>query len=41
MVEAKAADLTVTRPDAFVPDTPIGITWPGTAAVRLDWRGPQ
>lgn len=41
MIEGDAAGLTVTRPDTFVPDTPLGITWPGSAAVRLDWRGPQ
>lgn len=40
-LEADAASLSVTRPGTFVPDTPLGITWPGTAAVRLDWRGPQ
>jgi fatty-acid desaturase len=33
--------LTVTRPSAFVPDTPLGVTWPGTEAVRIDWRGRQ
>lgn len=32
---------TVTRPAAFVPDTPLGVTWPGTKAVRIDWRGRQ
>lgn len=33
--------LVVTRPRDFVPDTPLGITWPGTQAVRIDWRGRQ
>jgi hypothetical protein len=31
----------IERPATFRPDTPIGITWPGAASVRLVWLGEQ
>ena len=40
-ITSTAGALTVTRPPAFEPETPVGVTWPGTAAVRIDWRGRQ
>jgi hypothetical protein len=40
-IKSTLNSLTVTRPSAFVPDTPLGVTWPGTEAVRIDWRGRQ
>ncbi|MFY9343280.1 MAG: hypothetical protein WAT39_12360 [Planctomycetota bacterium] len=30
---------TIERPDGFLVDTPLGITWPGPASVRIDWLG--
>lgn len=40
-ITSTSGTFTVTRPSAFVPDTPLGVTWPGTKAVRIDWRGRQ
>ena len=31
----------VTRAPGFVPNVPIGVTWPGTPKVRIQWRGRQ
>lgn len=40
-ITSTSGAFTVTRPPAFVPDTPLGVTWPGTKAVRIAWRGRQ
>lgn len=40
-ISSTLPSFTVTRPPEFVPDTPLGVTWPGTKAVRIDWRGRQ
>jgi hypothetical protein len=40
-VKSTSGTFSVTRPPEFVPDTPLGVTWPGTEAVRIDWRGRQ
>lgn len=40
-IKSTSGTFTVTRPAVFVPDTPLGVTWPGTKAVRIDWRGRQ
>ena len=40
-VESTSGAFSVTRSPEFVPDTPLGVSWPGSEAVRIDWRGRQ